>query len=196
MREFLAFIEQKSGFVIGGNAGVLAALQWAPIESCFKALMAFVTFLLAATALWQKWRGRSRSKQAASRMSELLMIDDSTGDCLLFSRAFRRHRCNVTFVHSGKEAVEVLRGKQVFDWVLLDARIPGENVLDTFRQIREERPKLGVAIVLGVLEATVIEAVSSVGFAVFIRKPSSGLAAFVDELVSTLRIAPAGKAAL
>lgn len=189
MREILALIERKTGVIIGAGAGSLATVQWAPaIETGSKAALALCTALLAGTALVQKWRGRSRGKSTGTRPSELLMIDDSEDDCDLFARAFRRYHCNVTCVSTGAKALELLRSRQTFDWVLLDAKIPGENVVDTFRRVRDERPKLGVALFSGALEASTIEAISSLGFAIFIKKPSSGLGAFVDDLVSTLRI--------
>jgi CheY-like chemotaxis protein len=187
MRDLLALIERKTGLIIGAGAGSLATVQWTAIETGSKAILALCTALLAGTALIQKWRGRS-SRRLPVKPVRILMVDDSVDDADLFSRSFKRNHCEVTPVHSHAAAISELRSERRYDLVLLDARMPGEDPVILYKQIRNERPRVTVAIFGSVIESSLVESISRFGFALFVRKPTAGVGEFVEELISAFRV--------
>jgi CheY-like chemotaxis protein len=176
------------------NAAVVGAAHFAPttpvlepIETSAKIILVLLTCAVTGITGWQKLRGKGGGRHPLKPI-RLLMVDDDVDDCALFSRSFRRHHCEVTAVQSHAAALAELRSDRRYDLVLLDARIPGSDPATLFRQIKLERPRQSVAVFSGVIDPGLIESVSKWGFALFMRKPTTGVAEFVEELVSSLRV--------
>lgn len=68
-------------------------------------------------------------------MKKLLIIDDDRKLCLLLSEYLAPEGFYVTSVHDGREGV-AKACKEVFDLIVLDVMLPGENGFEVLRQLR------------------------------------------------------------
>ena len=119
----------------------------------------------------------------------ILIVDDDPGQRSLLDEILRRHGFQTVLASSGQEALAVLRTQPV-SMMVSDVRMPGLSGLDTFRQARQEHPRLPVLLVTAY--ANVKEAVAAMrdGALNYLTKPID-----LDELLATVRHAVGGAAA-
>ncbi len=111
-----------------------------------------------------------------------LIIDDDPGTLRFVSANLRAHQFRVTLAHDGKEAVD-LAATELPDVVVLDLAMPGQDGMETLRQLREwfEGPVLVLSAFSD--ESHKISALDS-GADDYLTKPFS-----VGELMARLRAA-------
>lgn len=138
---------------ISTNATFLALMEGArhfDLDMAIKLTVWFggvTTLAMSCTSLYRKWFGAKRIRS----MSNILIIDDNEVDLDLYAQAFTRAHCKVTRRVRFEEAIETLEGPRKLDLVLLDARIPGHDLVAMYRRILSIRSNIPVVIYSGVL---------------------------------------------
>ena len=76
-------------------------------------------------------------------MSRILIVDDDRELCALLAEYLRREGLQVDVVHDGESALAQLRDPATRpDLMILDVMMPGQNGLDTLRELRlQHRPR-------------------------------------------------------
>lgn len=75
---------------------------------------------------------------AGNGSPRVLIVDDERGALAKLARELAELGFEISTTHSGERAVKIC-GRETFDIVLLDARMPGMDSLEALRQIRRER---------------------------------------------------------
>ena len=114
--------------------------------------------------------------------NKILVVDDEKhirDSCI---RLLQRKRYDVEGAASGIEALEKI-GKEVYDLVLLDVRMPGMDGIEVLRRAKEIAPNILVLVLTGHGTADTANEATELGAAGFIRKPISieHLAERIDE---------------
>lgn len=78
----------------------------------------------------------------------VLVVDDETEFLELIEKRLSRRNMRVTTAANGLDALE-LAGKNDFDVVIMDVRMPGMDGLETLRRMKEIRPNLPVLLLTG-----------------------------------------------
>ena len=78
-------------------------------------------------------------------MEKILIVDDDEGLVHFLSRFFVGQGLEVRSCHSGTAAQEIVE-KEGFDLILLDYKMPGQNGLDTLREIRRLQVKTPIIL--------------------------------------------------
>jgi DNA-binding NtrC family response regulator len=115
------------------------------------------------------------SKRAYNRTSYILVVDDDNTLLKFFKIHLNKFFSRVIVVKNAKEAIEVLREKEI-DLVLTDVRMPRMNGLDLMKRVRKIDSAIPVLLISGALlddeQEELVEAADG-----FLRKPFS-----VDDL--------------
>ncbi|MBP2161505.1 MULTISPECIES: GAF domain-containing protein [Asticcacaulis] len=113
-----------------------------------------------------------RSRPAPARRGLALVIDDETTLAEVLARMLRSEGYEVTVAESGREAQDILSGRDV-DLILSDLRMPGMDGPAFFTWLQRERPHLAGRIVFVTGDTLGIEAVRFLARAgrPFIEKP-------------------------
>jgi DNA-binding NtrC family response regulator len=90
-------------------------------------------------------------------------------------------------VTAGEEALELL-GRESYDVVLLDVKMPGLGGLEVIRRIKEERPSLEVILLTGHGSVKSVEEGMALGAFDYLMKPVK-----IDNLVRVLKRAAEGE---
>ncbi|HEY9095528.1 MAG TPA: response regulator [Hydrogenophaga sp.] len=85
---------------------------------------------------------------ASARALRILVVDDDPIQLRAAARILRELGCAGALANRGEMALELL-GKQVFDAVLLDLRMPGLSGLETLAQLRLKQHRLPVVLISG-----------------------------------------------
>lgn len=103
-------------------------------------------------------------------MARILIVDDDLNTCQSLTVALSKDGHQVFEAHSGKEALEKIRGQEV-ELTVIDLMMPGMNGLDFFQTLKALRPEV-VSIMISA-QATIEVAVSAIksGIYDFITKP-------------------------
>jgi nitrogen regulation protein NR(I) len=103
-------------------------------------------------------------------MERILIVDDDLSLCHFLTKALSQKGYQVIPCHSGKEALDVIRGRET-DLILLDNKLPDRNGLEILKEIKRDHPKVSVIIMtaFGTTE-TAIEAMR-IGAFDYILKP-------------------------
>jgi CheY-like chemotaxis protein len=72
-------------------------------------------------------------------MTRVLIVDDDDFILDIYARKFSREGVEVVSVHSGQEAIELLRKGEKYDGVLFDLLMPAYTGLDFLRDVRAEK---------------------------------------------------------
>ena len=102
----------------------------------------------------------------------ILVADDEPGILSLMNDALTRHGYKVTCVESGVDAVNML-GKDKFDIIFMDIRMPKGDGLTALKQIRIKWPKIPVIIITGCGQRDLIDEVVNMGSFACLVKPFS-----------------------
>ena len=78
----------------------------------------------------------------------ILVVDDEPDMCEMLSELLSDEGYKLETATNGKDAVKKVLGGSV-DIVLLDIMMPGQDGIDTLRQIKDIRPKLPVVMITG-----------------------------------------------
>jgi signal transduction histidine kinase/CheY-like chemotaxis protein len=123
----------------------------------------------------------------------LLHIDDDPMPLFMYKRFFARHGYRVTTCADPKAAIEALRADPAaFDVVLTDYIMPGLSGLDVARAVRGIRADLPVAVLSGLIDATLREHSAEIGVSALISKsdPVESVLQSVHRLVGTSAAIP------
>lgn len=103
---------------------------------------------------------------------KVLIIDDEISICSSLSGALSDDGYEVSFVHSGEEALDLIQ-KNHFDIILLDVWLTGMNGIEVLRNIKKHKPNQLVIVMSG--HATIETAVEAtkLGAYDFLEKPLS-----------------------
>jgi CheY-like chemotaxis protein len=81
----------------------------------------------------------------------ILVVDDESDVEVLFRQQFRREmrdgRFDLTFAHSGDEALQKIHSEDESNLVLSDINMPGMSGLDLLPRIKSEHPTLPVLMI-------------------------------------------------
>lgn len=111
----------------------------------------------------------------------LLLVDDEEEFLDATTRALRRRGFSVSPAKNGQYALTLL-GRQVFDVVVLDVKMPGMDGVDVFRQIKRNLPRLPVILLTGHGSVQQAFETSREGVFDYLAKPCG-----VEELAETAR---------
>jgi nitrogen regulation protein NR(I) len=78
-------------------------------------------------------------------MERILIVDDDLSLCHFLTKALSQKGYQVIPCHSGKEALDVLREREI-DLVLLDNKLPDRNGLEILKEIKRAQSKISVII--------------------------------------------------
>lgn len=103
---------------------------------------------------------------------DIMIVDDEPEVAEVLAMSLNRQGHQTTVVHSGAEALQLLRGTSP-DALFLDVSMPGLNGLDVMAEVRRLRPTLAVVIITGNATPDEIEDVKRLGAVDVIQKPSA-----------------------
>jgi two-component system response regulator HydG len=103
-------------------------------------------------------------------MSNILIIDDEIGICLIMSKFLTKNGYTTTTAESGAAAYEALKN-QKFDLVLSDFRLEDTDGREILRTIKSQYPELIVIIVSGFGDTNLAAELIRMGAYDFINKP-------------------------
>ena len=103
---------------------------------------------------------------------EIMIVDDEPEVAEVLAKSLNRQGHNTTVVHSGQEALTLLKTVSP-DAMFLDVSMPGMNGLDVMAQVKRMKPALAVVIITGHATADEIEDVKRMGAVDVIQKPSA-----------------------
>lgn len=119
---------------------------------------------------------------------KILLIDDDEDMCLLFKVFTENFNCSWELAHRGDQAIELLKHNK-YDVIILDYKLlAGPSGEETFRQIKRIQPKSNVAILSGFLNTILIDTISDIAPAIFIKKPTFLTYEFFEFLFNWMKI--------
>src|SRR5438094_5821907 len=89
------------------------------------------------------------SKEPVREMAHILVVDDERSICELLEITFRKEGHRVELAHDVESAKRKLQS-QIFDIVISDVRMPGENGVDLLKFTKEVAPESFFLLVTGV----------------------------------------------
>jgi len=113
----------------------------------------------------------------------VLVVDDDIRNVFALTSALETHGLRVLHAESGREAIDVLKGHQDIDVVLMDVMMPGLDGLDTIRLIRQLEAYRELPIVAVTAKAMIgdREKCLEAGASDYVAKPVN-----IDILLATL----------
>jgi two-component system response regulator HydG len=114
-------------------------------------------------------------------MNKILVIDDDVDMCLLLKRFLTKNGYEVTLVHNGKKAVELLETLEP-QLVLCDFRLEDIDGKELLIKIKDKYPHTPVIIVTGYSDIKVAVDVMKLGAYDYVTKPL-----FPDEIILTIK---------
>lgn len=100
----------------------------------------------------------------------ILVVDDEPDMCEMLSELLSDEGYKLETATNGKDAVKKVLGGSV-DIVLLDIMMPGQDGIDTLRQIKDIRPKLPVVMITGFGTLSTARNAMKLGAYDYITKP-------------------------
>jgi two-component system, OmpR family, response regulator len=118
----------------------------------------------------------------------VLIVDDELDFLETIVKRLRRRKVDTTGIDSGIKALELL-GKEPFDVVILDVRMPGMDGIETLKEMKKKSPLMEVIMLTG--HASVESGVQGMQYGAFdyIMKPAN-----IDELLEKIHEAYERKA--
>lgn len=120
----------------------------------------------------------------ANKGGRILIVDDEETIGIGMSEILKDEGFEAAYVVSGKEAVQAIREKH-YNLVFMDIVMPGMNGLETYREIRKNRPNTKVVLFTGYFrdaEDVILQGIKEGMIDEFIRKPY-----FADEIIRSAR---------
>lgn len=121
---------------------------------------------------FNQYRNGSRVKKKSRIPNDfrILVVDDNRDFLEALSFTLRKKEINVIAVGSGYDAVKAV-GKNGFDLVLLDLKMPGMDGIETFKKINEIKNEYFVVLMTAFHEKEQMADVKELGAFGFLRKP-------------------------
>jgi DNA-binding NtrC family response regulator len=107
-----------------------------------------------------------------SAKPKILLVDDEERFRITLAKLLKVKGLDVTTLGSGLEALEEL-GKQNYDVILLDVRMPGMNGIETLTEIKKINSNLEVIILTGHASVDVAVDIMKLGGYDYLLKPCS-----------------------
>ncbi|PYM13418.1 MAG: hypothetical protein DMD81_21165 [Candidatus Rokuibacteriota bacterium] len=102
----------------------------------------------------------------------ILIVDDEPDVAEVLAKSLSRQGHTATVVHSGEDALRVLR-ETPLDAMFLDVSMPGMNGLDVLAEVKRIKPALAVVVITGHGTDNEIEAARQMGAVDIITKPTA-----------------------
>jgi DNA-binding NtrC family response regulator len=115
-----------------------------------------------------------------SAKPKILLVDDEERFRTTLAKLLTVRGLDVTTLGSGQEALEEL-GRQSFDVILLDVRMPGMNGIETLAEIKKINPDIEVIILTGHASVDAAVDIMKLGGYDYLLKPCS-----VEELTDKI----------
>jgi CheY-like chemotaxis protein len=103
---------------------------------------------------------------------EIMIVDDEPQVAEVLAKSLSRQGHRATVVHSGEEALRLLRGWAP-DAMFLDVSMPGMTGLDVMAEVKRLRPGLAVVVITGHATPDEVEDVKRLGAVDVIAKPAA-----------------------
>lgn len=100
----------------------------------------------------------------------MLVVDDAGPVVVLCVNVLQSLGYAVKGANRGETALELI-GKEPFDLILLDYRMPGMSGFDVFRQARAIRPEMAFTLVTGHGTPEIVAEATQMGFNSILLKP-------------------------
>lgn len=110
------------------------------------------------------------AEREGGERGRLLVVDDEQQLRVLFARSLTRAGYDVHVAKDGHEALELAR-QQRFDLVISDVHMPGLTGWQLLRALREEDPKLPVALISGAFDELAPDLARELGAFACLDKP-------------------------
>ncbi|MBU1076284.1 MAG: response regulator [Spirochaetes bacterium] len=104
------------------------------------------------------------------RKKSILIVDDDESLRKHLARMLASKGYDTRIARDGREAIN-LSGKQTFDMVILDIKMPILNGLETFKEIKKSNPKIICIMMTGYSAENLIKEASKEGVKACISKP-------------------------
>ncbi|MGB5748150.1 MAG: response regulator [Desulfobacterales bacterium] len=82
-------------------------------------------------------------------LAKVLLVDDEREFVVVLTQRLAKRNYSVTFAHSGKDALAHLEGDKDIEVVLLGAKMPGLDGIETLKLIRKKWPLVEVIMLTG-----------------------------------------------
>ena len=112
----------------------------------------------------------------------VLVVDDDESLQSLFTLFFQKIRLSHVVVGGVKDALDAL-GKQKFDLIFLDLKLPDGAADDVYDTIKEDQPDCPVIIITGYPDSAMLDRILAKGPITVLKKPLK-----VEQLRETVRI--------
>jgi DNA-binding NtrC family response regulator len=121
-------------------------------------------------------------------LAKVLLVDDEREFVAILTQRLTKRNCSVTFAHNGKDALAQLEEDKDIEVVILDAKMPGVDGIETLKLIKEKWPLVEVIMLTG--HSTIDSAINAIklGAYDYILKPIE-----MEELVSKIEKAACRK---
>lgn len=118
----------------------------------------------------------------------VLVVEDDESTALFVTTVLSRHGIDASWVTDAEQASERLEA-EVFDVLLADYRLPGQDGMELARSTRLSWPAMGIAVMTSFAETHTVETARSHGVDDFFEKPlhSSNFVARIGNLVARAR---------
>ncbi len=104
------------------------------------------------------------------KSSKVLIVDDNVDFVEMMSLVISGWGCDVFVVYSGEDAIKECR-QEDFDIVFMDVKLPGKNGVEAFLEIKRQKPKMKVVMMVGYYVYELMEQASSNGIWGIMDKP-------------------------
>jgi CheY-like chemotaxis protein len=109
-------------------------------------------------------------------MKKILLVDDENSIREVFAEVLREEGYDVSAVENGVQGLEAL-GKNTFDLILVDKKMPGIDGLDFIRQVRERKLPTKIVLISGSISEHPMREVDA-----YLSKPCE-----IDQLLETVK---------
>ena len=82
-------------------------------------------------------------------LAEILLVDDEPEFVAILNQRLTKRNFRVTCAHSGRDALAQLKGDKDIEVVLLDAKMPGLDGIETLKRIKKKWPLIEVIMLTG-----------------------------------------------
>jgi two-component system response regulator HydG len=103
-------------------------------------------------------------------MRKILVVDDDIDICLLLSRFLTKNDFEVTTTHSGKKALELIKGT-FFDLVLCDFRLGDMDGFEVLKKTKEINAEIRIVIITGYSDIKIAVNAIKLGAFDYVIKP-------------------------
>ena len=110
--------------------------------------------------------------------TNLLLVDDEQSFVEIMIQRLRRRGFIVAYAFSGQEALNRLEADDSIDVVILDAKMPGMDGIETIRMIKRKRPLVKIIMLTGYATVNLAIEAMKLGAFDYLMKPCD-----LDELV-------------